>query len=83
MGAAECTPVEIYTSEACAAFLALNATGFEDLSEATLAEVFPYLVSQDKFDATFRAENAQQCFEDFVRGTTGALPLVLTASPTQ
>ena len=79
--APSCTPVEIDTSNVCAAsFLALNSTGFDDLDEETFAKAFPYLVSQDPLQEPFHVDTAHDCFEQLLKAGTNAIPEPIPAS---
>jgi hypothetical protein len=80
-GSANCDQVSIETSQTCgAAFLALNARGFQNLSANEFANYFPYLENQEPLSEPFRVGWAKDCFEDLVKGTA-ALPEPLKISP--
>jgi hypothetical protein len=69
-GSANCEAVSIETSQTCgAAFLALNANGFQNLSATELANYFPYLENQEPLSEPFRVGWAADCFKDLVVGT--------------
>jgi hypothetical protein len=79
-----CTPVEIDVNDTCAAsFLALNATGFDNLDQEAFATAFPYLISQEPLQEPFHVDNATMCFEQLLKSATNAIPEPRPASANQ